>query len=339
MTTLRNETYEQRAKIYLKRTGLDKSDVRLTHLKGDASSRHYMRLTFPDESSRILLLHETAINSDNLPFLNVSELLIQMSIRIPTVHDKVEDLGILVLDDLGDTTLFEFTKTASLDECREAYTEAIKIIVRLQQQGKQLASNSYLPFSQALDEEKLNWELKFFLDYFLIMYSRVNISATARKALEDDFRKLSKLLAHETQVLCHRDYHSRNLMHHQGNLFVIDFQDALMGPDTYDLVSLLKDCYLEHNDSFIQEMLDYYHHQMGITMRSNFYASFELMSLQRHLKALGTFGYQAAKLGNQSYVTDIPRTTRYIEKACKQLPQFARLRDMLNTYTSHVSRG
>ena len=261
----------------------------------------------------------------------------QMSIRIPAIHDKAEDLGILILDDLGDTTLFDFTKTASPDECRKVYTEAIKIIVHLQKQGEKLASPSYVPFTQALDEEKLNWELKFFLDHFLVLYSRANISATARKAFEEDFRRLSKLLSQETQVLCHRDYHSRNLMRYRGNLFVIDFQDARMGPDTYDLVSLLKDCYLEHKDSFIQVMLDYYHHQMGKTVRPNFYERFELMSLQRHLKALGTFGYQAAVLGNKSYVADIPRTAGYVVKACKQLPQFARLRDMLNTYTSHFS--
>ena len=167
MTASRNETYEKRANAYLRRAGLDKSAIRLTHLKGDASNRHYMRVTFPDSSSRILLLHEESIDSKNLPFLNVSQLFIRMSIRIPTVHEKVEDLGILVLDDLGDTTLFEFIQTASIDECREAYTEAIKIIVRLQQEGEQLASTNYIPFTQALDEEKLNWELKFFLEHFL----------------------------------------------------------------------------------------------------------------------------------------------------------------------------
>jgi aminoglycoside/choline kinase family phosphotransferase len=132
------------------------------------------------------------------------------------------------------------------------------------------------------------------------------------------------------RVLCHRDYHSRNLMLKGGHLHVIDFQDARLGPDTYDLASLLRDSYVDLPDSTFQALLDHY---LALTYRSGeagpFRQQFDLMCLQRNLKALGTFGYQTTARGNPVYVQYIPRTLRYVRENLHKYARFNRLRRLL----------
>jgi aminoglycoside/choline kinase family phosphotransferase len=131
-------------------------------------------------------------------------------------------------------------------------------------------------------------------------------------------------------VLCHRDYHSRNLMLHNGQLYIIDFQDARMGPDTYDLVSLLRDSYVDLPEETVNELLAYFLALKGETGREReFRQRFDLMALQRNLKALGTFGYQTTARRNPVYIQYIPRTLRYVRDNLDNLPQYAGIRDRL----------
>ena len=137
-------------------------------------------------------------------------------------------------------------------------------------------------------------------------------------------------LAGEPRVLCHRDYHSRNLMYHQDRLYIIDFQDARMGPDTYDLVSLLRDSYVDLPEQTVSELIAYFLALKGVTGREQaFRERFDLMALQRNLKALGTFGYQTTARRNPVYIQYIPRTLRYVRDNLEAQPRFARLRDVL----------
>jgi aminoglycoside/choline kinase family phosphotransferase len=141
------------------------------------------------------------------------------------------------------------------------------------------------------------------------------------------------MLASEPRVLCHRDYHSRNLMLHEGQLYIIDFQDARMGPDTYDLVSLLRDSYLDLPEKVVDELIAYFLALKGSGgTEQDFRPRFDLMALQRNLKALGTFGFQTTARGNPVYIQYIPRTLRYVRRNLEQLPQFARLRELLATH-------
>jgi aminoglycoside/choline kinase family phosphotransferase len=134
-------------------------------------------------------------------------------------------------------------------------------------------------------------------------------------------------------VLCHRDYHSRNLMLHDGSLYIIDFQDARMGPDTYDLVSLLRDSYVDLTDRELDELIAYFLALRKGTGRSTsaeeFRTRFDLMALQRNLKALGTFGYQTITRRNPVYIQYMPRTLRYARTNLEKYPRFARLRELL----------
>ena len=137
-------------------------------------------------------------------------------------------------------------------------------------------------------------------------------------------------------MLCHRDYHSRNLMLHAGSLYIIDFQDARMGPDTYDLASLLRDSYVDLADRDVDDLIAYFIALRGRTdaaggERSSveFRRRFDLMAVQRNLKALGTFGYQTMSRGNPVYIQYIPRTLRYLARNLEKYPRFMQLRELL----------
>jgi N-acetylmuramate 1-kinase len=131
-------------------------------------------------------------------------------------------------------------------------------------------------------------------------------------------------------VLCHRDYHSRNLMLKEGTLYMIDFQDARMGPDTYDLASLLRDSYIDFTDDEVEELIAFFLAIKGERETSaEFRRRFDLMALQRNLKALGTFGFQTTSRANPVYIQYIPRTLNYARANLERYPRFSRLRELL----------
>ncbi|MXY15514.1 MAG: phosphotransferase [Acidobacteria bacterium] len=314
---------------YLARRGLAGPGTTISELSGDASDRRYVRLRLADGTTRMLMVHSGPIDSRTLPFPTVARLLARMQVPAPAVLDGADDLGILLLDDLGDVTLLALLEAPD-DARRDAlYREAVDLIVRMQQRGRELASPAELPFTLAFDEAKLTWELDFFVQHFLTGLRRARLSAAARAALGDELHAVARELAAEPRVFCHRDYHSRNLMVCGGRLYVIDFQDARMGPDTYDLVSLLRDCYVRHEPAFVSRMIAYYHDRLGTSAGPAYHDRFDLMSVQRHLKALGTFGHQAAVVGNDRYLSAIPRTAGYLAEVFGRQARFARLRELL----------
>jgi aminoglycoside/choline kinase family phosphotransferase len=200
----------------------------------------------------------------------------------------------------------------------------------MQRRGAELSSPEFLPYAIAFDVEKLTWELAFFEKHFLEAYRGVVIPAPIRQALAEEFGALVEQLAAEPRVLCHRDYHSRNLMYHLDRLYVIDFQDARMGPDTYDLVSLLRDSYVDLPEHTVSELIAYFLALKGRTgSEREFRERFDRMALQRNLKALGTFGYQTTTRRNPVYIQYIPRTLRYVRDNLEHLSRFGRLRELL----------
>jgi N-acetylmuramate 1-kinase len=315
---------------YLSRSGLSARSPRVVPLTGDASDRRYFRILLPDAPSIVLSLHSTAFDFEQLPFVNVARLLAQMPVPIPNVLGHADDLGVLALDDLGDVTLQAHLGAATPAEHAALYRQSVALIATLQRRGAELASSEYLPYTIAFDVEKLTWEMDFFIKHFLEAYRGVVLASEARKGIRDELGVLVETLAAEPRVLCHRDYHSRNLMLHNGLLYIIDFQDARMGPDTYDLVSLLRDSYVDLPEQTVAELIAYFLALKGESgQEQEFRAHFDLMALQRNLKALGTFGYQTTARRNPVYIQYIPRTLRYVRTNLEQLPTFGNLRDML----------
>ena len=185
-------------------------------------------------------------------------------------------------------------------------------------------------FQVAFDFEKLSWELHFFWKHFLEAYRKCDLSVEDRASIADGFHRLSAEIASWPRVLTHRDFHSRNLMSHDGRLCWIDLQDARMGPVTYDLASLLRDSYVDLDEEFVAEMAEEFRQRAapGET-RDTFQRRFELMSIQRNLKALGTFGYQGAVKGSRVYLPYIPRTLANARRNLARHPELSGLRRAL----------
>ncbi len=318
----------ERIDTYLTRFGL--TSARVVPLTGDASDRRYFRILVPDRPSIVLSLYSAPFDFETLPFVNVGRLLEQMPVPVPAVLGQAGDLGILALEDLGDVTLQAHLGAASAAEHAALYREAVALIAAIQRRGADLASPQYLPFGIAFDVEKLTWELDFFIAHFIEAYRGVFFKPEERDALRREFSTVVEVLAAEPRVLCHRDYHSRNLMLHDGRLCIIDFQDARMGPDTYDLVSLLRDSYVDLPEQTVDELIAYFLAVKGEHgSEADFRRRFDLMALQRNLKALGTFGYQTTTRRNPVYIQYIPRTLRYVRNNLDALPQYGRLRELL----------
>ena len=306
-----------------------RGNARVVRLTGDASDRQYFRAVFPDGSSIVLALHAGPIDIASLPFTNVASLFGQLSLPVPSLVGHSDELGILALEDLGDVTLQARLATASATERAALYQQAVSLIDRLQRRGAALASDRYLPYRSAFDVEKLTWELGYFVRHFMEAYRGIELSGAERAALAEEWLAMAGELAGEPRVLCHRDYHSRNLMVHGGGLSIIDFQDARMGPDTYDLASLLRDSYVDITDAELDGLVQAFLTLKELVDAREFRRRFDLMSLQRNLKALGTFGYQTAVGRNPMYVQYIPRTLRHARTNLEQYARFARLRELL----------
>ena len=329
------EGAEQRERIdsYLQRSGLAARAPRVMPLTGDASDRRYFRVLITDGPSIVLSLYSAPFDFSKMSFVNVARLLERMPVPIPTVIGHADDIGLLALEDLGDVTLLAHLGAATPAEHAALYRQAVALIATLQKRGEQLESPDYLPYGISFDVEKLTWELDFFTKHFLEAYRGVTLTDAERKTLREEFGGIVKELASEPRVLCHRDYHSRNLMLSDGQLYIIDFQDARMGPDTYDLVSLLRDSYVDLPESTVDELTAYFLALKGVTGEDpDFRRRFDVMALQRNLKALGTFGYQTTAKRNPVYIQYIPRTLRYVRANIERQPRFERLRELLATY-------
>jgi aminoglycoside/choline kinase family phosphotransferase len=323
-----------RLQEYLAEKGLSAKVTKILPLTGDASDRRYFRVLLGDSGSLVLALHAGAIEFDTLPFVAVSRLMREIPLPVPALLHHSDALGILAQQDLGDVTLQAHLGAATADEHAALYRQAVLFLARLQQRGQELASTSYPPYTVAFDTDKLSWELEFFYKYFIRQYRGASPGLAVQQALSEEWSRIVEELAGEPRVLCHRDYHSRNLMLHEESLYIIDFQDARMGPDTYDLASLLRDSYVDLTSSQVDELVAYFvvlTRGGGASAESTteFRRRFDVMALQRNLKALGTFGYQTVTRGNPVYIQYIPRTLNYVRANLAKYPRFGRLRELL----------
>ncbi|HEV3141779.1 MAG TPA: phosphotransferase [Vicinamibacterales bacterium] len=333
MTDRRPDPVQQ----YLRQQGRAGHHSRVVTLTGDASDRKYFRVIPAEGPPIVLALHSGPIDFATLPFANVAELLRGIPLPVPAVLGHSDPLGIIALQDLGDVTLQAHLGAATPNEHAALYRQAVALIELLQRRGSELQSDRYIPYRIAFDVEKLTWELEFFVKHFMEGYRGVTLSAAQRSALGDEWSAIVNELASEPRVLCHRDYHSRNLMLSDGNLYIIDFQDARMGPDTYDLASLLRDSYVDITDRDLDDLIAYFLALKGRTGDDTFRARFDLMALQRNLKALGTFGYQTAVRRNPVYIQYIPRTLRYARTNLEKYPRFARLLGLLAAHVEELA--
>lgn len=282
----------------------------------DASFRRYFRIRLPEQQ---LIVMDAPPDKENIPqFIKVAELLRTADVKVPTIYHQNLDDGFLVLEDFGSRSYLD---QLSHDNAQTLYGKAMDSLLKLQTNLR--VQNGELPH---YDASLLIRELGIFEEWFLNQSLGIEIP----EALWERVRALLVSSALEQPLTCvHRDYHSRNLMVLENNLpGVIDFQDAVIGPITYDLVSLLRDCYIEWPQSQIEQWVAHYHQKL-LNKRllsadvSIFSRWFDLMGLQRHLKAIGIFSRLNLRDGKPGYLKDIPRTLNYVLAQSQAFPELS----------------
>jgi aminoglycoside/choline kinase family phosphotransferase len=287
--------------------------------------------------SLVLMRLATPYAEGDLPFLNVQRYLALKKVPVPRVFQDEAAHGLVLLEDLGDLTLASAVQAASDESIRRWYGEALDILLTLQDASAPISRDRCVAFRLAFDVEKFLWELDFFVTHMLKQLCGRELSGATEAALRGQFWKLTAPLARQPRVLTHRDYHSRNLMLHEGHLRVIDFQDARLGPCHYDLASLLYDSYVVlPQDLRAQLLADYLQRKAeteghGID-REEFSRLFEYMALQRNMKALGTFAFQAAVKGNPRYIPSIQPTIAYLQENLARHPELRVLGEILDEH-------
>ena len=296
-------------------------NARIVPLTGDASDRRYFRVISPEGGSSVLALHAGAIDFASLPFANVARLLRQVPLPVPAILGHSDALGIVALQDLGDVTLQAHLGAASPAEHRALYRQAVALIALLQRRGAELASDAYPPYSITFDVEKLTWELNFFVRHFLEAYRGVTLREEERAAFDEEWLAMARELAAEPRVLCHRDYHSRNLMLHRRPASTSStFRTRGWGPTP---TIWRRCCAIRMSTSRIASSTSFLRissRSGGVADAAEFRRRFDLMALQRNLKALGTFGYQTTTRRNPVYIQYIPRTLNYARMTLEKYP-------------------
>ena len=327
---------EDRVARWIKQANFS-SDTKVEFLAGDASDRRFARVIPPKSRTSILVVHNHSIDPTELPMVQVTELFRKLSVNVPTIHSITPELGIVVLEDLGDTTLESAVSKSTNEQRTSYYQEAVNIIGSIQRGSRHSSKTENIAFSVAFDFDKLLFELNFFVRHFLVDHLGCRVPRKTQEHLDTEFQKLASEMSKEPRVLCHRDFHSRNLMVHKGRLYVIDLQDARMGPDTYDLASLLRDSYMELPTEEVEQLLGLYSQLMNVSDTTAFRERFIRTSLQRNLKALGTFGYQIAVKGKTRYLEAIPLTLKYLQKTLSGEPRYQCLYKTLSTLVPELT--
>ncbi|MBI4468470.1 MAG: phosphotransferase [Acidobacteria bacterium] len=313
-------------------------DIRIQPITGDASTRQYFRALLSDGRSFVVAHYPEPFDPGTLNYCDVTHLFLAGGLPVPKLLDASGERGMILQEDLGDLRMQDWLTGRTEDQVETAYRQAIDLIIRIQQSTKLAATAGSVSSRLAFDKEKLEWELTFFLRHYLQGYLKSTWSRAKTALLEAEFAELAAELAALPRVLCHRDYHSRNLMVRGETLIIIDHQDARMGPDTYDIASLLEDPYADLQPGIAIRLRDFFvdrRRAAGLSTDSaaepaTFGLRYDLMSVQRLVKAIGTYAYQAAVMGNDVYVPYIPRARRRALAALSRLGRFPALADLMS---------
>ncbi|MDO8894278.1 aminoglycoside phosphotransferase family protein [Nitrosomonas sp.] len=292
----------------------------------DASFRRYFRVSFKDQT--LIAMDAPPQQEDCTPFIQVAKILAAAGVHVPKIVAKNLDQGFLLLSDLGDTTFLQALNN-QMDSADQLYGDAIDALIKLQLSQQVEGLPGY-------DEALLLKELNLFPDWYVAKHLRVAITEKQQAVLQSIFTRIIQNNIAQPQVLVHRDYHSRNLMVTSPNPGIIDFQDAVVGPITYDLVSLFKDAYIRWDEERILDwMIRYWEkaRKAGLPVPTDFaefYRDFEWMGVQRHIKILGVFTRLYYRDGKENYLNDLPLVMEYLRKTCKRYRELHLLLNLLD---------
>jgi hypothetical protein len=302
-------------------------DLRLPHERllsasSDASFRRYFRVFTP--CGTYIVMDAPPGKEDVRPYLKVGALLAAIGAHVPHVHQSDVARGLLLLEDLGTTPYLQ--RLESSDDPEPLYADALRVLADIQVQGTE-AAGELAPYDRA----ELARELALMPEWFCRRHLGFEPSDAEQEILGTAFEFLITAALAQPQVFTHRDYHSRNLMVvAERNPGIIDFQDALRGPIGYDLVSLLKDCYISWPRARVEGWVSGYRSVLiarGVAAVSEeqFLRDFDLIGVQRHLKVLGIFSRLWHRDGKRGYLLDLPRTLVYVRDTCARYAELSAL--------------
>lgn len=300
-----NTQREQLIQTWLQAT-LQSDQFEINFLAGDASFRRYARIKLQNKT--YMLMDAPPEKEDCAPFVNIDEFFDKNGVRVPHIVAKDLTLGLLLLEDFGDVVLSTLLNDKTVDEY---YAQSFKQLIELQQVDGQ----AHLP---AYSYDKLMAEMRLLTEWML---PSLNIQPTEQQleTIEQAFDFLAIEATQQPQVIVHRDFHSRNLMKIEGEqeLGVIDFQDAVIGADTYDLISITRDAYVQWNAERVYQWFEVFYNLLPASAKENrsfeqFKRDADLMAIQRHIKILGIFVRLFERDGKSGYLKDLPRVMWYL---------------------------
>ena len=299
------------------------SNIEIEKASSDASFRSYYRIRSNNDTK--IIMDAPPEKEPLSPFLDITKRLSKANINVPEIFELDEDLGFILMSDLG--------KTKYLDKLNDEtvyclYTDAMDTIHKMQTEVD--ASNL-----KNFDSKELITEMDLFKDWFLKKHLNHNFDSEGLNNIQECFDSLVKIILEIPTTFVHRDFHSRNLMiTDSNNPGVLDYQDALIGPITYDAVSLLKDCYVNWDKKLIAEMLSTYYKKIKADYNNiefdEFSFWFDVVGLQRHFKAIGIFSRLNYRDNKITFMQDIPRTYKYVDEVVNKYTELTNVKKMLN---------
>lgn len=297
-------------------------DITLDSVSGDASFRSYFR--FGDAGKSYVAVNSPPDKEKNIEFVTLAKLMGDGRVKVPSVIYFDETMGFMLLDDFGDTLLLP---ELTADTADAYYGQVIKSLLDIQRLKHSYGESFQLA---SYDAKLLIDEMNLFKQWFVGEMLGYALSEQESVLIDGVFELLVNSARQQPQVFVHRDFHARNLMVvDSSEIGVIDFQDAVIGPITYDLVSLYKDCYISWPRHKLEQWVEEYRQlavatlELPMATSEDFLKQFDLMGLQRHLKVLGIFARLSLRDGKTGYLKDLPLVLAYVRETCQQYPEFA----------------
>jgi N-acetylmuramate 1-kinase len=305
----------------------------LSVASADASFRRYFRVHLADKT--LIAMDAPPPQEDCTPFVKIAKLLCDAGLNAPQVLAQDLQNGFLLLSDLGDDT---YLSALNNDTAAKLYGDATDALIKMQLKSQ---PDALPPYDAAL----LTREMQLFPDWYVAKHIKFELNAEQQTALNNTFELLNKNILSQGQVYVHRDYHSRNLMiTKENNPGVLDFQDAVYGAITYDLVSLLKDAYIQWDEEQVIDFAVRYWEKARKAKLpvpqdfSEFYRDFEWMGAQRHIKVLGIFARLSIRDGKDGYIKDMPLVLHYLRKVCERYVELRPMLRLLDALEGKVPR-
>lgn len=326
----------QRLRTFLQSLGMADTVEPLTP---DASARKYFRIAWEGDSAVACVYPEPF--GKELPFLDTTSLFTAAGVPVAEVHRSEPELGIVIQADLGNRLLSDVLESADADARDGLINDAVRLIAKIQAATELARERRSIAYRLRFDHEKLEWELGFFLDHHFGSLLNMPLARGLENSVRSEFASLAEQLEEYSKYLTHRDFHASNLMlSDDWRLFLIDHQDARLGSAAYDLVSLLLDRIKEPPAQELlaakRELLLSEREKCGLEGidPEEFAFEFDLVAIQRCLKAIGTFSNQAGNFGRSNYLPFIAPMFGVVEEICRRIKRYPAIVEMIG-----VSQG